>query len=105
MLQVVFVYDITNQQSFQDLDDWYELVVKGCKDKEMPLMCLVGNKVDLVHMQAVKHEQHNKFATSRKIKSFFCSAKSGDQVQSVFYQISGDLAGIQISKQTLDVIA
>jgi Ras-related protein Rab-28 len=50
MLQVVFVYDITNQQSFQDLDDWYELVVKGCKDKEMPLMCLVGNKVDLVHM-------------------------------------------------------
>jgi len=62
------------------LEDWYELVAKGCKDKEMPLMCLVGNKVDLIHMQAVKQEQHNKFASSRKIKSHFCSAKSGDQV-------------------------
>ncbi len=68
-------------------------------------MCLVGNKIDLVHMQAVKNEQHNKFASSKKIKSYLCSAKSGDQVQSVFYQIAGDLAGIQISKQTLDVIA
>jgi Ras-related protein Rab-28 len=48
------VYDITNQQSFQDLEDWYELVTKGCKDKELPLMTLVGNKSDLNSMQAVK---------------------------------------------------
>jgi len=33
---VVFAYDITNQQSFQDLDDWYELVMKTFENKELP---------------------------------------------------------------------
>jgi Ras-related protein Rab-28 len=50
------VYDITNQQSFQDLDDWLALVNKAFAGKDMPLMVLIGNKIDLNHMQAVKAE-------------------------------------------------
>jgi len=50
------VYDITNQASFQDLDDWLNLVKKSFEGKELPLLILVGHKSDLMHMQAVKPE-------------------------------------------------
>lgn len=43
---ILFVYDITNYSSFEDLDDWYG-IVKKYVDKEgrkKPQMGLVGNK-------------------------------------------------------------
>ena len=58
IFQVVYTYDITNQQSFQDLEDWQELVAKSFAGREMPYQCLLGNKVDLNHMQAVKQDLH-----------------------------------------------
>ena len=47
---VVLAYDITNQQSFQDLEDWLQLVNNTFKDKEVPMIILMANKVDLNHM-------------------------------------------------------
>jgi len=62
--QVVLVYDITNHQSFVDLEDWLNIVNKTFQGKEMPLMILMGNKIDLNHMQAVKPEEHEKVTLS-----------------------------------------
>ena len=75
---VVLTYDITNQQSFQDLEDWFELVQKTFDGREMPVMVLIGNKVDLNHMQAVKQDLHTKFASKYKMASYYVSAKTGD---------------------------
>ena len=44
------MYDITNQQSFEDLEDWVELVKKAFKGRGLPQMIMLGNKVDLNHM-------------------------------------------------------
>ena len=44
------MYDITNQQSFEDLEDWVDLVKKTFKDRTAPMMLMLGNKVDLNHM-------------------------------------------------------
>ncbi|XP_051473839.1 ras-related protein Rab-28 isoform X6 [Apus apus] len=42
---VLLVYDITNGQSFENLEDWYNVVKKVNEDSEtQPLMALVGNK-------------------------------------------------------------
>ncbi len=41
---VILAYDITNFQSFQDLDDWLDLVHATFKPDEMPYMALFGNK-------------------------------------------------------------
>lgn len=90
----MLVYDITNQQSFQDLEDWMNLVTKTFEGKDMPLMVLMGNKIDLNHMQAVKNEQHDRFAEENNLYSFYVSAKTGDQINSCFYKIACDLAGI-----------
>lgn len=37
-------YDITNYDSFQNLDDWYRLVVKTFAKGTMPYISMVGNK-------------------------------------------------------------
>ena len=70
----------------------------------MPVMALIGNKVDLNHMQAVKQDAHVKFASARKMKAYYASAKTGDQVDNVFHQIAGELSGVPLSKSTADVL-
>ena len=55
------MYDITNQQSFQDLEDWHALVLKSFEGKDLPMMLLMANKSDLGHMQSVKPDQHEQF--------------------------------------------
>ncbi|XP_044274150.1 ras-related protein Rab-28 isoform X3 [Varanus komodoensis] len=42
---VLLVYDITNQQSFENLEDWYNVVKKVNEESEtQPHVALVGNK-------------------------------------------------------------
>lgn len=43
------VYDITNGQSFENLEDWYNVVKKVNEESEtQPLVALVGNKSKLL---------------------------------------------------------
>ncbi|NWS41447.1 RAB28 protein, partial [Probosciger aterrimus] len=45
---VLLVYDITNGQSFENLEDWYNAVKKVNEESEtQPLVALVGNKSKL----------------------------------------------------------
>ncbi len=81
---VILVYDITQQASFLDLQAWYDLVIS--KNAKTAQCYLIGNKVDLNHMQAVKSNAHIKFAKANSLQSFYCSAKTGDQVQTIFYK-------------------
>ena len=82
---VLFCYDITNYDSFANLEDWYRKV-HGTYNKAsgggapMPCMALLGNKVDLSHMRAVRHDHHNRFADENRMHSYMLSAKNGDQV-------------------------
>ena len=42
---ILLVYDITNHQSFENLEDWYSVVKKVSEESEtQPLVALVGNK-------------------------------------------------------------
>ena len=66
-------------------------------------MVLMGNKIDLNHMQAVKSEQHERFAEDNNLYSFYVSAKTGDQINTCFYKIACDLAGIQVTKPLMEV--
>lgn len=100
---VLLCYDITNYQSFQDLEDWYRLVQKTFQGMPMPRVTLVGNKTDLYHMRTVKVEKHNQFADENEMFSCFMSAKSGDNVSQAFYRVAADLAGVVLTKPELEV--
>ncbi|KAJ7419749.1 Ras-related protein Rab-28 [Pitangus sulphuratus] len=76
---VLLVYDITNGQSFENLEDWYNVVKKVNEESEtQPLVALVGNKIDLEHMRTVKSDKHQRFCQENNFSSHFVSAKTGD---------------------------
>jgi len=118
------MYDITNYDSFADLEDWYRLVQATFATHDMPYVALVGNKstllgvyvlpraccltrnvfaADLLHMKAVKTSKHNQFAEENDFYSYVMSAKTGDQVNACFTRIAADLAGVVLSRAELDV--
>ena len=103
---ILICYDITNFQSFQNAEDWITLVRKVFPDADqMPYMALVGNKVDMSHLRAVKSEKHTQLAESFNMKSFYVSAKTGDNVNTCFHKVAADLAGVALSKPEVEVAA
>ena len=100
------MYDITNYESFQNLEDWYRLVRRTFDEDKMPYVALVGNKsefcdvlvfpfenaglnhgtvspppqADLNHIRTVKLAKHKQFTEENDMRSYFVSAKTGDQV-------------------------
>eukprot|EP00002_Diphylleia_rotans_P004340 TRINITY_DN1316_c0_g1_i1.p1 TRINITY_DN1316_c0_g1~~TRINITY_DN1316_c0_g1_i1.p1 ORF type:complete len:230 (+),score=59.89 TRINITY_DN1316_c0_g1_i1:57-746(+) len=102
---VLLVYDVTNFQSFQNLEDWYRLVCRTFEKDPMPYVALVSNKADLTHMRTVKPEKHTQFAADFDMHSFSMSAKTGDNVNSTFFRIAADLAGVILTKPEVEVAA
>ena len=100
---VLLCYDITNYQSFQNLEDWYRLVQNTFRGQQMPRVTLIGNKTDLSHLRTVKVDKHNQFADENEMFSCFMSAKTGDNVSQCFYRVAADLAGVVLTKPELEV--
>lgn len=45
MQGVLLVYDITNYQSFENLEDWFNMVKKANEEADIqPVVSLIGNK-------------------------------------------------------------
>ena len=110
---VLFVYDITNPDSFRNVNDWYEFVTDEFKaqngagsnsNKKKPLLALVGNKMDLPHLRQVKPERHASYAVDRQLSQFLVSAKTGDRVNGMFTRVAAELAGVTLSKSEVDVV-
>ena len=70
---VLFIYDITNQQSFDDLSFWYNSY-KEQNEKVVGL--LIGNKCDLELERKVDEENAKEFAKEHGLKYIETSAKS-----------------------------
>jgi len=99
---VILCYDITNVDSFQDLEDWFRLVKKSFGTNKLPLVALMANKTDLNHMRVVKDGTAHRFAVENDMIEFGVSAKTGDAVNTSFYQIAAALSGVLLPKSELD---
>eukprot|EP01038_Epipyxis_sp_PR26KG_P016400 gene16400-22361_t len=95
---VLLCYDITNYDSFANLEDWYRLVLRTFSGKDMPYIALIGNKNDMKHLTAVRNSQHTKFAEENGMSSFLMSAKNGDHIKQAFWKITSSLAGVPFHK-------
>nr|KAF6502186.1 RAB28, member RAS oncogene family [Molossus molossus] len=94
---ILLVYDITNYQSFENLEDWYTVVKKVSEESEtQPLIALVGNKIDLEHMRTVKPEKHLRFCQENGFSSHFVSAKTGDS------KVAAEILGIKLNKAEIE---
>ncbi|XP_031573473.1 ras-related protein Rab-28-like [Actinia tenebrosa] len=101
---VLLVYDITNQSSFDNLEDWYETAKSVCEKNgsKMPHMALIANKMDLEHMRVVKPDRHSRFAQEHGLSSHFLSAKTSDQVNLCFQKIVAEVLGIRLTKNEME---
>ena len=71
---VIFVYDITKEESFESLRFWKKIIddVVG----ETPILAVIGNKNDLYLDEKVKEEDGEKYAKSIGAKFLLTSAKN-----------------------------
>ncbi|XP_063350438.1 ras-related protein Rab-28 isoform X4 [Pelmatolapia mariae] len=94
---VLLVYDITNYQSFENLEDWFSMVKKANEESDIqPVISLVGNKIDLEHMRTVKSDKHQRFCQENSLISQFVSAKTGDS------RLAAEILGVKLNKAELE---
>ena len=102
---VLLCYDITNYESFANLEGWFRLVTRTFGNTTVrPYCAVVGNKNDLRHMTAVRQELHNKFAEENEMASFLMSAKSGDQVKQAFFKLAATLCDAPAGQPNVTVL-
>uniref|UniRef100_A0A671XWC2 Ras-related protein Rab-28 n=1 Tax=Sparus aurata TaxID=8175 RepID=A0A671XWC2_SPAAU len=100
---VLLVYDITNFQSFENLEDWFSMVKKANEESDVqPVISLIGNKIDLEHMRTVKADKHQRFCQENGLISQFVSAKTGDSVFLCFQKVAAEILGVKLNKAEIE---
>jgi len=86
---IIMVYDTTNAESFDHVNDWLKEVNRYAAEKTVKL--LVGNKCDRTADKAVTEEQAKEFADELGIAVLETSAKSSKNVEEAFLTMAGEL--------------
>ena len=93
---IVLVFDISEQTSFQNLQDWINLV-DNMTDTKSPIF-LVANKMDLE--PAISISNVKKWAKDSGYDVFFVSAKSNLNIKELFVEIATRVETMQIKEIT-----
>ncbi|GFR13224.1 ras-related protein Rab-28 [Trichonephila clavata] len=102
---ILFVYDITNNESLTILEEWLKAVHEVFKEEcLMPHIALLSNKGDLEHSRIVKLDRHLKFALDNAMSSHSVSAKTGESVALCFQKIAGELLGIRLTRSEQETV-
>ena len=94
------VYDITSTQSFDDVEKWYEEIIK-ITEKGISLI-LVGNKSDLESERKVTVEMGQNKAKNLNCPFFETSALNNTHIDTVFQTISEDIYNKSKNEKSLD---
>ena len=78
----IFVYDISNSTSFNDVKNWIELAFAN--NKAANINFLVGNKCDLESQRQVNVNEGEELAKMRNFTFFETSAKENKDVKKMF---------------------
>jgi small GTP-binding protein len=79
---VIIVFDVTNQESFDNVKRWIQEISKYSSDGIVKI--LVGNKTDLANIRVISKDQGEKMAEEIDAMYFETSAKSGSNISQVF---------------------
>ena len=76
---IIFMYDVTKQESFDSIPKWIETVKENNKNDGLQ-MILIGNKIDLENERKISKEQGREFAEKNAMDFFEVSTKTGENV-------------------------
>jgi len=82
---IIVVFDITNQDSFNNVRDWV-IDIERYGTEALYALCLVGNKIDLDH-RAVAADTAKAFCNEHQYLYMETSAKTGKNVDTLFNTI------------------
>lgn len=90
---IVFVYDITKDDSFTDVERWISEVRQYCGGLENLSMALLGNKLDQDRERKVRHEEGQRLARRHKMIFLELSAMesaSQSKLEELFVSLAQD---------------
>jgi len=87
---IIVVYDITDQESFVDVEGH---ITEGTRYSQRSEKFLVGNKTDLESERVIKTESGKTLADKHNIMFFETSAKTGAEVDKFFEAVARKLIG------------
>ena len=94
---VLVVYDITERESFENLNSWLIEIEKNANKNVYKL--LIGNKCDLEDKRKVSFQEGKDFAESNGMKFMETSAKTASKVQEAFELLTNEIIKASISKE------
>jgi small GTP-binding protein len=99
----VLVYDITNKESFENIQTWIQLAEDNATKN--PVYFLVGNKTDMENegKRNVRTDEAQNFANGNKMTFFEVSAQTGNDIDKLFEAIANACAGKAI-KDVVDSV-
>lgn len=95
---IIMVYDVTNQESFEHVEEWLSEVDRYANEGTAKL--LVGNKADLVEERRVSEETAQRFAEKLGIPFLETSAKTATNVDAAFLTMAKELIKQRTEKPT-----
>ena len=81
----LLVYDITDQNSFNQLNYWIN-EIKDLNDKNI-ILGIAANKIDLFDKKVVSNEEGEKFAKDNNLEFFETSAYNYESIEKVFNRL------------------
>ena len=85
-MAVIYVFDVTNENSFNNIVNWLNFVKESGSDY-VPCL-LVGNKMDLVDKHSISIEKGTKLAKQYNMPYIESSAFTGYNIENIFTTIT-----------------
>ncbi|KAL8136370.1 hypothetical protein V2J09_002371, partial [Rumex salicifolius] len=86
---IIIVYDVTDQQSFENVKQWLNEIDRYASDNVVKL--LVGNKNDLTSNKVVSYETGKAFADEIGVPFLETSAKNASNVEQAFMTMAAEI--------------
>ncbi|XP_069650393.1 ras-related protein Rab-13 isoform X1 [Haliaeetus albicilla] len=86
---IILVYDITDEKSFENIQNWMKSIKENASAGVERL--LIGNKCDMEAKRKVQRDEAEKLAKEHGIRFFETSAKSSVNVEEAFSTLARDI--------------
>jgi len=85
----IVMFDISDLESFQTIEEWIKLFQENCQDGAC--IFLAGNKTDLIEKRQVSFEMASLCASKLGLKYYEVSAKTGENVDNLFSDLAQEV--------------
>ena len=96
---IIIVYDITNKESFERVQDWIKSIYDNTDTYKEIQMIIVGNKIDLEEMREITKEDGIKIGKYYEIDFYEASAKNAEGINKFMIKIIRDILNNKVNNR------